>query len=50
MNQKDDYYIKNVLMSISILGILIKLFLTSFFSEENNNYKAESTIIGYGNR
>ena len=48
MNQKDDYYMKSLLTAIAILGLLIKLFLSSVVSMENSNYKAESTIIGYG--
>ena len=48
MNEKDDYYMKSVLTAIAILGLLIKLFLSSIVNVENSNYKAESTIIGYG--
>jgi hypothetical protein len=48
MNQKDDYYMKSLLTAIAILGLLIKLFLSSIVNMENSNYKAESTIIGYG--
>ena len=48
MNKKDDYYMKSLLTAIAILGLLIKLFLSSIVSMENSNYKAESTIIGYG--
>lgn len=48
MNQKEENYIKYVLTSIAILGLLIKLYLSSIVNVENSNYKAESTIIGYG--
>ena len=48
MNQKEENYIKSLLTSIAILGLLIKLYLSSIVNVENSNYKAESTIIGYG--
>ena len=48
MNKIDDYYMANVLIAIATFGLLIKLYLSSVVNIENSNYKAESTIIGYG--
>jgi len=48
MNKKDDYLMKSILTTIAIIGILIKIFLSSIVNVEKKSFKAESTIIGYG--